>query len=89
MIEAVLMLAGIRLEQMPGSGCAFRFTGGELLPLFGDGDGFQTPTMVGSPMALGTMAFPSTGPGPGPLETAVNPCYLLVPPPSPKLTQIP
>ena len=77
------MLVGILAEQVPGSGCAFGFMDGELLPLFGEGDGFQTPTIVDFPMVLGTMDFPSTGPGP--LETAVNPYYLLVPPPAPKI----
>ena len=80
-VETVLMLAGIRPDQVSGSGCALEFTGGELLPLFDDGDGFQAPTIVDSPMALGAMAIPSNGSGP--LASTVNPSYLLIPPSTP------
>ena len=80
MIETVLMLAGTRPEQVPGSGYAFEFECGGLLPLFGDGDGFQAPTIADSPMVLGAMAIPNNGPGP--LANTVDPSYLLDTPPN-------
>ena len=77
------MLAGIRPEQVPVSGCSFEFMGGELLPLFDDGDGFQIPTIADSPLVLGTVAMPSNGSEY--LSNTVNPCYLFVLPPHPKI----
>ena len=77
------MLAGIHPGRVPGSSHVLEFTSGEPLPLFEDGDGFQTPTIVDSPMVLETMAIPSNGSGS--LTDTMNPCYLLVlPPPAPK-----
>ena len=83
------MIASICPEQVPGSGRPFDFTGWELLPLFDGGDGFQTPTIVNSPMVLdsGAMAIPSGGSGS--LANTMNPCYPLVPPPPTPILKFP